>query len=111
MEIGGRRGELDAAVKLLDRGWRQMGGGEGGKARTRDARKSRAERDATADGPPSRSTRAADICYDVLFGCTIQFFLNFFGYHIFHAINAERIHIPIGVTNCHEKNYGSHNKN
>lgn len=76
-------GKLDAAVKLLGRGWRQMGGGVGGKARTRGARKSRAERDATADGPPSRSGRAADFCYDVLYSCTIQFFSNFFGCHIF----------------------------
>jgi len=50
-----------------------MGGGVGGKARTRGARKSRAERDATADGSPSRSGRAEYFCYDVLFCCTIQF--------------------------------------
>lgn len=75
-------GELDAAVKLSGRGCWRMGGGAGGKARTRGARKSREKRDAIADVPPSRSSRTTDFCYDT-FCCRYNLIFFFFACYFF----------------------------
>jgi len=95
--IGGRRGELDAAVTLLGRGRQRMGGGAGGKARTRGARKSRAERDvATRLQTGRRRGQVARRIFVTMYYFVVQFnFHKFLRFYIFRPINAKRVYMPI----------------
>jgi len=74
-----------------------MGGGACGKARTRGARKSRAERDvATRLQTGRRRGRVARRISVTMYYFVVQFnFDKFLRFYIFRPINAKRVYMPI----------------